>query len=99
MIQTLGMSLAAALLFAIATGSANAKNKSKGTDLSPWTVTHADNARSQKKPGALKAKNAKAKISGEVFVKLPPGGRHSKGGPNLKPKDLRFQLGDVLATS
>jgi hypothetical protein len=50
-------------------GSANAKNKSKGTDLSPWTVTHADSARSQKKPGALKAKNAKAKISGEVFVK------------------------------
>jgi hypothetical protein len=65
MIQTLGMSLAAALLFAIATGSANAKNKSKGTDLSRVPTVQDP----RKKPGALKAKNAKAKISGEVFVK------------------------------
>ena len=65
MIQTLGMVLAAALLFAIATGSANAQR--------PWTVTHDSNTTSQKKPGALKAKT--------------PGGRHSKGGPNLKSKN------------
>jgi hypothetical protein len=57
MIQTLGMSLAAALLFAIATGS-------------PISVHGLPTVQDpRKKPGARKAKNAKAKISGEVFVK------------------------------
>jgi hypothetical protein len=59
MIQTLAISLAAALLFAVATGSANAQSRS--TDLSPWTVTHGGNARSQKKPGAMKAQANKPK--------------------------------------
>ncbi len=54
MIQIFAISLAAALLLAIATGSANAQSKSKGADISPWTVTHGG---SQKKPGkVLKAK-------------------------------------------
>ncbi len=85
MIQTLGMSMVAALLVAFATVSAYAQ--SKGTDLRPWTFTDGDNATFQKKPGALKAKNPKAKVSGEVFVRLPRGGRHSKDGTNLKTKD------------
>jgi hypothetical protein len=59
MIQTLAISLAAALLFAVATGSANAQSRS--TDLSPWTVTHGSNVRSQKKPGAMKAQANKPK--------------------------------------
>lgn len=74
MMQITAMGMAAALLFAIAMGSAYAQNKSKGTDISPWTVTHGDHARFQKKPGALKAKNPKAKVSGEVFFKPPPAG-------------------------
>ena len=43
--QITAMGMAAALLFAIAMGSAYAQNKSKGTDISPWTVTHGDHAR------------------------------------------------------
>jgi hypothetical protein len=61
MIQTLAISLAAALLFAIATGSARAQ-KAKGTDISPWTVTHGTNTGSQKKPAkGLKAKTVPKK--------------------------------------
>jgi hypothetical protein len=70
-ITAIGM--AAALLFVVAAESASAQGKAKGTDLSPWTVTHGHNTRSQKKPGALKAKNPKAKIRGEVFFKPPAG--------------------------
>jgi hypothetical protein len=71
-ITAIGM--AAALLFAIAMGSAYGQTKSKGRDISPWTVTHGGNARYQKKPGALKAKDPKAKVRGEVFFKPPPAG-------------------------
>ena len=81
--QITAMGMAAALLFAIAMGSAYAQNKSKGTDISPWTVTHGDHARFQKKPGALKAKNPKAKVSGEVFFSLLLLGRSDFGPRNL----------------
>lgn len=86
MIQSLGMSLAAALLFAIVTWSANAQSKAKGAEMSPWTVTHSGNPNYQKKTGALKAKNAKPKVSGEVFVKLP-GAATSNRRPKLKSRD------------
>ena len=72
MIQTLGMVLAAALLFAIATGSANAQR--------PWTVTHDSNTTSQKKPGALKAKNSWGKAF-EGWAEF-----------EVKKLGLRFQL-------
>jgi len=72
--RVMAIGMAAASLFAIATGSASAQSKAKGTEMRPWTVTHGSST-SQKKAGALKAKNPKTKISGEVFVKLPAGSK------------------------
>jgi hypothetical protein len=74
MMRVTAIGMAAASLLAIATGSASAQSKAKGTEMRQWTVTHGGST-SQKKAGVLKAKTPKAKISGEVFVKFPAGSK------------------------